>query len=152
MSLFKVFDVSGSGMNAQQTRLNTVASNLANAETVAGSPEAAYRSRQPVFASVLQAAQQGQGSSSVMGNPGQPDGTNVGVQVDEIVESDAPVQPMYMPNHPEADDEGYVYRSNVNSVEEMTNMISASRSYQNNVEVMNTSKELLLQTLRLGQQ
>ncbi|RLK48664.1 flagellar basal-body rod protein FlgC [Alkalispirillum mobile] len=152
MSLFKVFDVSGSGMNAQQTRLNTVASNLANAETVAGSPEAAYRSRQPVFASVLQAAQQGQGSGSVMGNPGQPDGTNVGVQVDEIVESDAPVQPMYMPNHPEADDEGYVYRSNVNSVEEMTNMISASRSYQNNVEVMNTSKELLLQTLRLGQQ
>lgn len=152
MSLFKVFDVSGSGMNAQQTRLNTVASNLANSETVAGSPEQAYRSRQPVFASVLQAAQQGQGA----GNPASPDpasqGPNVGVRVEDIVQSDAPVQPLYMPNHPQADEQGYVYRSNVNPVEEMTNMISASRSYQNNVEVMNTSKDLLLQTLRLGQQ
>ncbi|WP_421621583.1 flagellar basal body rod protein FlgC [Alkalilimnicola ehrlichii] len=151
MSLFKVFDVSGSGMNAQQTRLNTVASNLANSETVAGSPEQAYRSRQPVFASVLQAAQQGQ-STGNPGHPGEARGANVGVRVEDIVQSDAPVQPLYMPNHPQADEQGYVYRSNVNPVEEMTNMISASRSYQNNVEVMNTSKELLLQTLRLGQQ
>lgn len=136
MSLFKVFDVSGSAMSAQTLRLNTTASNLANAETVAGSPEEAYKARQPVFAAALKSAQRLDHA--------------VPVQVEAIIESDAKPLPMHMPGHPEADANGYVYRSNVNTVEELVNMISASRSYQHNVEVMNTSKELLLQTLRLG--
>ncbi|RFA28563.1 flagellar basal body rod protein FlgC [Alkalilimnicola ehrlichii] len=138
MSLFHVFDISGSGMTAQSLRLNLTASNLANAETVAGSEAEAYRSRQPIFAAALRDAQ---------GNAPQ---QHVPVEIRGIVESDAPAKAMYMPNHPMADEQGYVYRSNVNTVEEMVNMMSASRSYQNNVEVMNTSKELMLQTLRLG--
>lgn len=136
MSLFKVFDVAGSAMSAQTLRLNTTASNLANADVVAGSPEQAYKARQPVFAAALKATQSLQDA--------------VSVQVKGVVESQAPAQALHMPDHPEADDGGFVYRSNVNPVEELVNMISASRSYQNNVEVMNTSKELLLQTLRLG--
>ena len=139
MSVFNVFDVAGSAMNAQSQRLNITASNMANAETVAGTAEDAYRARQPVFAAALRGVQ-GEG------NP-----ANVGVQMHEIAESDAPNKPLHMPGHPEADEDGFVYRSNVNTVEEMVNMISASRSYQNNVEVMNTSKELALQTLQLGQ-
>ena len=140
MSVFKVFDVAGSAMNAQSLRLNMTASNMANAETVAGNPEEAYRAKQPVFAAAMQAVQGG--------NPSERAAT--GVAMRDVVESDAPNKPLHMPGHPEADDNGYVYRSNVNTVEEMVNMISASRSYQNNVEVMNTSKELALQTLQLG--
>lgn len=136
MSLFKVFDVAGSAMTAQTVRLNATASNLANAEAVAGSAEQAYKARQPVFAAALKATQNLQ--------------ETVPVQVAGVVESQALHMPLHMPDHPEADSNGYVYRSNVNTVEELVNMISASRSYQNNVEVMNTSKELLLQTLRLG--
>lgn len=136
MSLFKIFDVAGSGMSAQTLRLNMTASNLANAESVASSPEQAYKGRQPVFAAAMRAAHEAN----------QP----VPVEVRGIVESDAPHQALYMPDHPQSDENGYVYRSNVNTVEEMVNMISASRSFQNNVEVMNTSRELLLQTLRLG--
>lgn len=136
MSLFKVFDVAGSAMSAQTLRLNTTASNLANADVVAGTPEQAYKARQPVFAAALKATQSLQEA--------------VPVQVKGVVESQAPAQAMHMPAHPQADEGGFVYRSNVNPVEELVNMISASRSYQNNVEVMNTSKELLLQTLRLG--
>jgi flagellar basal-body rod protein FlgC len=135
MSLFDVFDVAGSAMKAQSLRLNLTASNLANAETVAGSPQEAYKARQPVFAATLKALQDTQSA--------------VPVQIRGVVESQAPVQALYMPDHPMAVD-GYVYRSNVNSIEEMVNMISASRSYQNSVEVMSTSKEMLLQTLRLG--
>ena len=138
MSLFKVFDVAGSAMNAQSLRLNMTASNLANAETLAGSPEAAYKARHPVFAATLQA---------VRGN----DGGAMGVAVKDMVESEAPNKALHMPDHPDADENGYVYRSNVNTVEEMVDMISASRSYQNNVEAMSTSRDLLLQTLQLGQ-
>lgn len=136
MSLFKVFEVAGSAMSAQTVRLNATASNLANAEAVAGSAEQAYKARQPVFAAALKATQNLQ--------------ETVPVHVAGVVESQALHMPLHMPDHPEADANGYVYRSNVNTVEELVNMISASRSYQNNVEVMNTSKELLLQTLRLG--
>jgi len=137
MSLFKVFDVAGSAMTAQSQRLNLTASNLANAETVAGSPHEAYKARQPIFAAALREVQDGtQGS--------------VPVEMRGIVESDAPAKALYMPEHPMADEQGYVYRSNVNTVEEMVNMMSASRSYQNNVEVLSTSRDLLLQTLRLG--
>ncbi|MDH5517326.1 MAG: flagellar basal body rod protein FlgC [Gammaproteobacteria bacterium] len=135
MSLFKVFDIAGSGMSAQMLRLNTVSSNLANAQTYSTTEEGAYRSRQPVFQTVLNDFNNEDGSK---------------VRVTQIVESDATVPMNYMPNHPLANEQGYVFGSNVNAVEEMTNMMSASRSYQNNTEMMNTSKELLLRTLQLG--
>lgn len=138
MSMFKVFDIAGSAMSAQSLRLNMTASNLANAETVSGSADTAYKAREPVFAAVLKATQ---------GNGGDP---VTGVRVAGVTESQAPNQALHMPDNPLADANGNVYRSNVNPVEEMVNMISASRSYQNNVEVLNTSKDLLLQTLRLG--
>jgi len=138
MSLFKVFDIAGSAMSAQSVRLNTTASNLANAETVAGSPEAAYKARQPVFAAVMK-------SLDPNADPA------VGVRVLGITESTAPPQQKYEPGNPLADEQGYVYLPNVNPVDEMVNMISASRSYQNSVEVLNTSKQMLLATLRLGQ-
>jgi flagellar basal-body rod protein FlgC len=137
MNMFKIFDVAGSALSAQSVRLNTIASNLANADVVADSPEEAYRSRQPVFSAVLDNVTQDRESARVT--------------VAGIVESQAPVRKEYTPHHPLADAEGYVYTSNVNVVEEMANMISASRSYQSNVEVLNTSKQLLLSTLRLGQ-
>ena len=138
MSLFSIFDVAGSGMSAQSVRLNTVASNMANAQTVSTTAEDAYRARQPVFAALL-------------GEAGRARAAVQGVRVAAVVESDAAVEQRFMPEHPMADEQGYVYLSNVNMVEEMTNMISASRSFQSNVEVMNTSKELLLRTLSLGQ-
>jgi len=136
MGLYNVFRITGSALSAQSVRLNTVSSNLANANTVSGTPEGAYRARHPVFAAVL---------SSIEGGP-----STVGVQVAGIVESRAEPQREYQPGNPLADANGYVYKSNVNPVEEMANMISASRSYQNSVEVLNTSKELLLKTLTLG--
>lgn len=137
MGLFRIFDVAGSGMSAQTVRLNTVASNMANAEVVSSSEEGAYHARQPVFAAVMNAL--GGNSASVP------------VQVRGVVESQTPVNREYNPQHPQADADGYVYLSNVNMIEEMANMISASRSYQSNVEAANTSKQLLLETLRLGQ-
>jgi len=135
MSLFNIFDISGSAMSAQNVRLNTTASNLANSETVSSSEADAYRSRQPVFSTVLSKVNKG----------------IAGVKVADIVTSQAPVYREYAPENTMADEQGYIYKSNVNTVEEMANMISASRAYQNSVEVMKTSKELLLNTLRLGQ-
>jgi len=135
MGLLNNFLISGSGMSAQSLRLNTTASNMANAETVSASEEAAYKARQPVFRNVLLGHQ----------HPAQS-----GVQVSGIVESEAKVRLQYNPQHPLANEKGYVYTTNVNTVEEMINMMSASRSYQNNVEVLNTSKDLLLRTLSLG--
>lgn len=137
MSLFKVFDISGSGMSAQSVRLNVTASNLANAQTMAGTANEAYKARQPVFSAIME--QTGGNSESA------------GVKVDGIFESDAPAQKLYQPDNPIADKDGYVYMPNVNIVEEMANMISASRSYQSNVEVVNTTKQLMLRTLQLGQ-
>ena len=137
MGIFRIFDVAGSGMSAQSIRLNTVASNMANADTVSGTMEGAYRARQPVFAAVM--AETGR-------NP-----ETVPVQVTDVVESQAEVSKVYMPQNPKADEQGYVYQSNVNVVEEMANMISASRSYQTNAEIANTSKQLLIRTLSLGQ-
>lgn len=136
MSLFNIFDISGTGMSAQMLRLNTISSNLANAQTVSSTEEGAYRSRQPVFQAVMDSVNQ--------------DAAPTKVKVAGIVESNASIPMQYMPNHPLANKDGYVYGSNVNVVEEMTNMMSASRSYQNNTEMMNTSKELLLRTLQLG--
>jgi len=136
MSLFQVFDVAGSGLTAQSVRLNTVASNLANADTVSGNANDVYRARQPVFASMLKSARL--------------DGA-AGVRVLGVVESDAAPRSMYQPDNPMADAQGYVYMPNVKVVEEMANMISASRSFQSNIEIMNTTKQLLMKTLSIGQ-
>lgn len=135
MSLFSIFDVAASAMSAQTVRLNTTASNLANADSASATEEGAYRARRPVFAEFRDAL----------------DHSVAGVRVAGIVEDTAPAQKKYLPDHPLADGEGYVYTPSVNVVEEMADMISASRSYQNNVEVVNTSKQLLLNLLRLGQ-
>lgn len=136
MSLFNIFNIAGSGMNAQTVRLNLTASNLANADSVAGSEGEAYKARHPVFSATLE---------------GQFPGRTAAVQTLGVVESEAEHTARYAPDHPLANDEGYIFDSNVNAIEEMADMISASRSYQNNVEVLNTSKELLLRTLRLGE-
>lgn len=138
MSMFKVFDVAGSAMSAESLRLNVTASNMANANSVSSSEGGTYRARQPVFAAMLEQATGGQQAS-------------VGVQVKGVVESQAPLQQQYNPNHPQANEEGYIFLPNVNMVEEMANMISASRSYQSNVEVINTAKQLMLRTLTMGQ-
>jgi flagellar basal-body rod protein FlgC len=140
MSSFKVFDIAGSGMAAQSVRLNTVASNLANAESVSGDAKTAYKARHPVFEAVR--AQAGASQNGV--DP------SAAVKVLGIVEDQRAPEMRYQPGNPLANSEGYVFAPNVNVVEEMVDMISASRAYQNNVEVMNTSKELLMATLRLG--
>ena len=137
MSSFKIFDLAGSGMSAQSVRLNTTASNLANADTVSGDPTQVYKAKHPLF----EAVRAGLGVNAA---------TN-GVAVRGIVESQAAPLARYEPGNPLADGNGYVYAPAVNTVEEMVDMISASRAYQNNVEVMNTSKELMLATLKLGQ-
>lgn len=134
MSMFSIFGVSGSAISSQAQRLNVVASNLANADAVAGPDGKTYKSRQIVFETVP------------MGGQG-----DAGVKVKNITESDAPGRRVHDPYHPSADAEGYVTHSNVNPVEEMVNMMAASRSYQNNVEVMNTAKTLLMKTLQMGQ-
>jgi len=136
MSLLNIFDVTGSAMAAQTVRMNTTASNLANAETTASSPEEAYRARNPVFQTVYRSAF---------------DDASAGVRVTGILPNDTEPQRVYKPGDAMADDDGYVYLSNVNVVDELVNMISASRSYQSSVEVLNTSKELLMRTLSLGQ-
>ncbi len=134
MSMFSIFGVSGSAISAQSQRLNVVASNLANADAVAGPDGQTYKARQVTFETVLMDS-----------------ASSAGVKVSGIKEDQTPARRVFEPTHPSADAEGYVTHSNVNPVEEMVNMISASRSYQNNVEVMNTAKSLLLKTLQLGQ-
>lgn len=138
MSLFNVFEISGQAMAAQSTRLNTTASNIANADSVSSSVDETYRARHPVFAAQMQKAAGGQNES-------------VGVKVLGIVESDKPLNVEYSPNHPMADKDGYIYKPNVNVIEEMTNMISASRSYQTNVQLAESAKNMVNKTLALGQ-
>ncbi|MDP2004874.1 MAG: flagellar basal body rod protein FlgC [Rubrivivax sp.] len=138
MSMLRIFDVASSAVSAQSQRLNVVASNLANADTVAGPDGSPYKARQVIF------------QTELMGATGQRDGT-AGVRVSTITEDNTPGRRVHDPKHPGADAEGYVTYSNVNPVEEMVNMISASRSYQNNIEVMNTARSLLLKTLQIGQ-
>jgi len=140
MSLMKIFDTAGSGMSAESLRLNTVASNLANADSVSSSPNSAYKAKEVLFAPVLQA----------QGTTAQDAGTNVGVHMAGVTESQQPVESHYEPGNPMADANGFVYGSNVNPIDELVNMISASRSYQNNVEVMNTTKQLMIKTINLG--
>ena len=141
MSLFKIFDVSGSALSAQSVRLNTVASNMANADVASSTPEGVYRARHPVFAAVMDQAASGAPTETRAA---------AGVQVAKIVESAAPPRAEYMPGHPLANKDGYVFFPAVNTVEEMADMISASRSYQGNAELMNTVKQLMLRTLQLG--
>ena len=138
MSMLNIFNVAGSAVSAQSQRLNVVASNLANADTVAGPDGTAYKARQVTFQTQLMGTMQG-------------DAATAGVTVSNITEDQTPGRRIHDPKHPSADADGYVTYSNVNAVEEMVNMISASRSYQNNVEVMNTAKSLLLKTLQMGQ-
>ncbi len=133
-----IFDIAGSGMNAQSLRLNLVASNISNANSVSSSIDEVYKSRQPVFAAELKSVMNKNEAASK-------------VNVLGVVESEAPAVMEYAPNHPMADNNGYIFKPNVNTVEEMANMMSASRSYQNNVEVLNTAKQLMLQTLKMGQ-
>jgi len=134
MSLFNIFNISGSGMTAQAQRLNAVASNLANVDSATGPDGKPYRAKQVVFEATPMGAQAG-----------------VGVKVAAVVEDSSPLKMQYDPNNPMANAQGYVAMPNVNPVDEMVNMISASRSYQNNVEVLNTSKSLLVKTLSIGQ-
>lgn len=138
MSMMNIFNVAGSAVSAQSQRLNVVASNLANVDTVAGPDGKAYKARQVTFQTTLVGAQQN-------------DAASAGVTVSTITEDQTPGRRVHDPKHPQADADGYITYSNVNPVEEMVNMISASRSYQNNIEVMNTAKSLLLKTLQLGQ-
>jgi flagellar basal-body rod protein FlgC len=142
MSSFKIFDIAGSGLSAQSVRLNTVASNLANADSVSGDPSTVYKARHPVFQAVQQ---------KMLGAAGLDSQSESAVRVSGIVESQAAPQMRYDPGNPLANADGNVYAPNVNVIEEMTDMISASRAYQDNVEVMNTSKDLMLATLKLGQ-
>lgn len=144
-----IFDIAGSAMAAQSVRLNTVASNLANAQSAASSVDQVYRARMPVFSAIQQEAMQAQaGFPDWMGDS---DPSQAGVKVDGIVESDAPLERRYEPAHPLADDDGYVWYPNVNVVEQMTDMISASRSFQVNVDLLQTAKTMSQRLLTLGQ-
>lgn len=138
MSLFNVMDISSSGMAAENVRLNTTASNIANANSVSSSYDETYRARHPVFAAALDRASADQSKG-------------VGVQVKGIVESQRPLQIQYEPGNPMADENGYIYKSNVNIVEEMADMMSASKGYETNVQVADTTKRIFRRVLQLGQ-
>ena len=143
MPSFKIFDIAGSGLSAQSVRLNTVASNLANADSVSGDPASVYKARHPVFQAVHAALQASAAAAAQSGG-------GSAVRVAGIVESQAAPTVRHDPGNPLADAQGNVYAPNVNVIEEMTDMISASRAYQNDVEVMGTAKDLMLATLKLG--
>ena len=135
MGISNIYQITGTALNAHSRHLDMIAQNMANSQVVSGSEAEAYRAQRPVFAPLL--------AQGMLGD-------NIGVQVKSEIRSLATIDKQHMPEHPLADEEGYIYLSNVNMVEEMTNMIQASRSYQSNVEVMNTSKDLMLRTLSLG--
>ena len=138
MSLLNIFEIAGSAMSAQTVRMNVTASNMANLESVSSSTGETYRARHPVFETVYSGFMQNGAASA-------------GVRVTGIIESQAPLRQEYRPEHPKADENGYIYYPNVNSIEEMTNMMSATRTFQNNVEIINASKQMLLRTLSIGQ-
>jgi len=148
MSLTNVFNIAGTGMNAQSVRLNTTASNIANAETVSSSIDETYKARKPWFSVLEKQWDDVRGLNEKLEIRSQ---IGDGVEVKGIIESDAPLKKRYQPYHPMADEEGYVMYPNVNVVEEMTDMMSSSRSYQMNVEMMKTAKQMLQRTLTLGQ-
>ncbi|UVE16395.1 flagellar basal body rod protein FlgC [Pseudomonas sp. LS44] len=149
MSLASVFNIAGTGMSAQSTRLNTISSNIANAESVSSSVDQTYRARHPVFATMFQSSLSGSGDrGSLFADQDQ---SGAGVQVLGVIEDQSTLTPRYEPKHPAADDNGYVYYPNVNVVEEMADMISASRAFQTNTEMMNTAKQMMQKVLTLGQ-
>jgi flagellar basal-body rod protein FlgC len=131
-------DIASTGMSAQSVRLNTTASNVANANSVSSSYDETYKARHPVFAAELQQASQQQSAGSR-------------VSVLGVVESSAPLQIEYSPGHPMSDENGYIYKPNVNVVEEMADMMSASKAYETNVQVADTTKRIFRSVLRLGQ-
>jgi len=140
MSLFNAINVAATSLEAQSVRLNTISSNLANANAVSSSERDTYRAQYPVFESAYQEA-----AAEVIG-----DSDLAGVRVAGILTSDLPARREYAPEHPQSDDEGFIWRPEINSVEEMTNMMQAARSYQDSIEAMNTAKQLILRTLTLG--
>jgi len=148
MSLASVFNIAGTGMSAQTTRLNTVASNIANAETVSSSIDQTYRARHPVFATVFDQTQSTGDSGSLFQDQ---DAAGSGVQVSGVIEDQSNLEARYEPKNPAANKDGYVYYPNVNVVEEMADMISASRSFQTNADIMNTAKTMMQKVLTLGQ-
>jgi len=147
MSLTSIFDIAGSGMAAQSLRLNTTASNIANADSASSSTDEVYRARKPVFSAVHQDALQ----QAIGGGPMSAQSGSLGVQVKGVIESDAPLDMRFQPDHPLADERGYVMYPNVNIVEEMADMMSASRSFQTNVDVMDAAKTMMQRLLTLGQ-
>lgn len=154
MSITNLFDITGSAMSAQSIRMNTIASNIANAQTVAGSAEEAYKARHPVFVANTNrndANLRRNNFNAVFNNLGGADEEIYGVTVSEIVESNAVPEQRYQPSHPMANDEGYVFLSNVNIMEEMADMIATSRAFQVNVEMANTAKSMMQRLLTLGQ-
>jgi flagellar basal-body rod protein FlgC len=142
MSDFKIFDIAGSGLKAQNMRMNLIASNIANADSISSSQGEVYKSRQPVFKTIMQ----NQGSQVGRNNAA------ASVEMVAVVESKAPVFPEFAPNHPMANEDGYIFRSNVNTVEEMANMISAQRSFQNNIDVIKSSNRMMTSIINLGKQ
>ncbi|MGF1726622.1 flagellar basal body rod protein FlgC [Photobacterium nomapromontoriensis] len=137
MSFSSIYDIAGSAMSAQTIRLNTVASNMANADVVSGTEKGAYRAKRPVFSTVMIDL-----NSEVAGAK---------VQVDDVIESDEPLQRRYDPSNPKANKDGYVFHSTVNVVEEMADMMAASRSFETNVDVMSRARSMQQSILRLGQ-
>lgn len=138
MSIKNIFGIAGTAMNAQTIRMNATASNLANAGTVGSSEEDAYKAKRPVFQALVEQVDTNAGFESLGG-----------VKVKEIIDTNDPVRKTFNPSHPQADDEGYIYLSNVSEVTEMVEMMAASRSYQNNVEVVSTARQLMFRTLDL---
>lgn len=134
MALDNIFGIGASALNAQTVRMNTVASNLANAGTVAGSDAEAFRGKRPIFKALMDEQLNGQNNKG-------------GVKVTEITDDPSPIKKMHDPSNPSADKDGYVYLSNVNEMTEMVEMMAANRSYQNNVEVINTARQLMMRTL-----
>ncbi len=150
MGIFRILDIAGTAMNAQSVRLNATASNLANAESVSSSVETTYKARRPLFSAAFDEAMQFEVSEGGVTDPvtGEPYG--VGVALKGVIESDAPTIQEYNPNHPLADENGYIYRPNVNTVEEMADMISANRSYQTAVQMATSAKKMMQATLQIG--
>lgn len=146
MAIDNIFDIAASGMSAQTIRLNTVSSNIANAQSVSSNTDETYRAKLPVFQTMY-----GQEMSRAFGPVSETTGAQQGVKVVDIIESQDPLQMRWEPNHPMADEKGYVAYPNVNIIEEMANMISASRSFQNNVDVLETAKTLMSRVITLGQ-
>ena len=136
MSMLSALKISSSAMTAQMTRLNTTASNLANMDVVGSTPDGAYKAKRPIFKTVMEAFST--------------DNFEASVKVNGIHVSDQPNTKSYDPSNPAANDDGFVFMSNVNSIEEMVDMTNASRSYQTQVEVMNATKKMMMSTLQLG--